>query len=370
MNRFYLWLADRLSLSLPSHERDAVRGDLLESGETASETLRQILGLAARREAARWLEWRPWAVLVASAVIALYITPLSRRTADHSAIYFWLYANNWTAGYLGTGLLRDAVTVLATYGQLVLLAAAAGFALGLIARRPEVLCAALIAAEWFAAPASLARNHPDNAAVFVLAFYSTAFPIIVQAVLVAFPALLGMRLSRRFASIPRLAHAVAVFLIATTTAAAADGIRVPLQSAETRKPAPALTLKDSSGKTMKLQQYRGKIVLLDFWATWCHGCKEEIPWFTEFSRKYESKGLKVVGVSLDGDGWKVLKPFLKTANIPYRIILGDDPTANRYGIETMPDTFLIDREGRIAAAYRGMVDRDDIEQNIRALLRR
>jgi peroxiredoxin len=76
----------------------------------------------------------------------------------------------------------------------------------------------------------------------------------------------------------------------------------------------------------------------------------------------------VVGVSLDDDGWKVVKPFLKTARLPYRIVLGDDPTAKKYGIGNMPDTFLIDRQGRIAAAYSGLVDKDDVETNIRAML--
>ena len=98
-------------------------------------------------------------------------------------------------------------------------------------------------------------------------------------------------------------------------------------------------------------------------------CKKEIPWFSEFQRKYARKGLAVVGVSLDEDGWKALKPFLAEHPIPYRILLGDDSTAQSYGIQSMPDTFLIDRQGRLAAAYiAGIVDRDDIEANIKAVL--
>jgi hypothetical protein len=77
----------------------------------------------------------------------------------------------------------------------------------------------------------------------------------------------------------------------------------------------------------------------------------------------------VVGASLDDDGWKSLKPFLAEHTIPYRIVLGDEAFAKRYGIENMPDTFLIDRHGRVAAAYRaGIVDRNDIEANIKSLL--
>jgi peroxiredoxin len=80
-------------------------------------------------------------------------------------------------------------------------------------------------------------------------------------------------------------------------------------------------------------------------------------------------GFAVLGVSLDEGGWSVVKPFLAKTHIPYPILLGDDPTAQRFGIQSLPDTFLIDRQGRLAAAYRaGLVDRNDIEANIKALL--
>lgn len=162
-----------------------------------------------------------------------------------------------------------------------------------------------------------------------------------------------------------------VLLLALTFAANATdqpGVRAALQPPEQRKPAPRIALKDSSGKTVDLNDYRGTVVLLDFWATWCHGCKEEIPWFSEFHRKYSTKGLTIVGVSMDSDGWKVVRPFVRAANIPYAIVLGDDQTGKDYGIEEMPDTFLIDRDGRIAAAYHGLVDRQDIEANIKAMV--
>lgn len=146
-------------------------------------------------------------------------------------------------------------------------------------------------------------------------------------------------------------------------------IRAVLQPPTERKPAPDFALANASGKTVSLKDYRGKVVLLDFWATWCHGCKKEIPWFSEFQKAYGTKRFAVVGVSLDSDGWRVLKPFLADAKIPYHIVLGDDATAKLYEIETMPDTFLIDQKGRLAAAYRGgLVDRANIEANIKTLL--
>ena len=138
-----------------------------------------------------------------------------------------------------------------------------------------------------------------------------------------------------------------------------------MQPVAERKPAAEFTLRDAAGKSANLQQYRGKVVLLDFWATWCTGCKQEIPWFAGFQQKFGARRFAVVGVSLDEGGWDVLKPFLATNHVPYTMLLGDDATARSYGIRSMPDTFLIDRHGRVAAAYiAGLVDRNNIEVNI------
>jgi cytochrome c biogenesis protein CcmG/thiol:disulfide interchange protein DsbE len=150
-------------------------------------------------------------------------------------------------------------------------------------------------------------------------------------------------------------HAIS-FLAATTLLAAGMlmasepvGAPTALLPASQRKPAPEFALRDNSGKTVSLKDYRGKVVLLDFWATWCHGCKLEIPWFADLSHKYKDKDVAVIGVSLDDEGWKVVTPFIKTTQIPYQIVLGNDNVAKTYGIANMPDTFLIDREGHIAA---------------------
>jgi cytochrome c biogenesis protein CcmG/thiol:disulfide interchange protein DsbE len=145
--------------------------------------------------------------------------------------------------------------------------------------------------------------------------------------------------------------------------------RTVLQPASQRKAAPQFALKDSTGRTISLTDYRGKVVLLDFWATWCTGCKMEIPWFSEFQKAYGAQGFAVVGVSMDERGWTVVKPFLAETHIPYPILLGDDRTAERFGIQALPDTFLIDRSGKVAAAYKAsVVDKNDIEANIKALL--
>src|SRR5215470_15825196 len=151
----------------------------------------------------------------------------------------------------------------------------------------------------------------------------------------------------------------------TAAAQAGNGILLP---AEQRKQAPELGLEDTAGKQANLKHYRGKLVLLDFWATWCHGCLQEMPWFGEFQRKYGNQGLNVIGVSLDAEGWKVIKPFVAKAAVPYRIVLGNDSSAQAYGIGNMPDTFLVDQEGRIAVTYVGTVDKDGLEKNIQKLL--
>ena len=160
-----------------------------------------------------------------------------------------------------------------------------------------------------------------------------------------------------------------VTMVAAASAVAQSTVRAALQPALERKPAADFALRDAVGKTAKLKQYRGKVVLLDFLTAWCTGCKQEIPWFVEFQQKAGTKRFAVVGVSLDEGGWDVLKPFLAKTHVPYRMLLGDGVTAQRYGIQNMPDTFLIDRQGRVAAAYiAGLVDKDNIETNISALL--
>jgi peroxiredoxin len=174
---------------------------------------------------------------------------------------------------------------------------------------------------------------------------------------------------RTFASQWKLVSFIALVLGAGGADAADHAtVRAAVQPVKDRKPAPAFVLTDAAAHAARLSGYRGKVVLLDFWATWCHGCKEEIPWFSEFERKYRSQGFAVVGVSLDDGGWPVVKPFIETARVPYRILLGDAPTSKKYSIGSMPDTFVIDRSGRIAAVYFGLVDRNNVEANIKSVL--
>jgi peroxiredoxin len=135
---------------------------------------------------------------------------------------------------------------------------------------------------------------------------------------------------------------VAVFF-AVTASAPAD-----LTPADSRKTAPDFNVEDSSGTPIKLSSYKGRVVLLDFWATWCTGCKQEIPWYMEFQDKYRKDGLSAIGVSLDDDSWKSVKPFLQQHKINYPIVIGDwSDMGKRFGFNSMPATLLIDRDGKM-----------------------
>jgi peroxiredoxin len=143
-----------------------------------------------------------------------------------------------------------------------------------------------------------------------------------------------------------------------------------VQPDKQRKPAPDFTLKDADGRTVKLSDYRGKVVLLDFWATWCGPCKIEIPWFMDMERRKKDRGFAVLGVAMDDEGWEVVRPFIAELGVNYRILMGNDETAQRYGgIESLPTTFLIDRAGRIAAVHVGVTGREDFDDGVEELLR-
>ena len=137
-----------------------------------------------------------------------------------------------------------------------------------------------------------------------------------------------------------------------------------------RKTAPALSLRDAAGKAHRLSDYKSRVVLLDFWATWCTGCKLEIPWFVEFDKKYQREGLSAIGVAVDEEGWKTLKPYLADHPITYPVVLGDfDVLEKTFGLPaSLPVTLLIDRKGRIALTHPGVVDHQQFEADIRLLL--
>ena len=142
------------------------------------------------------------------------------------------------------------------------------------------------------------------------------------------------------------------------------------KSTNDRKPAPAFTLTDANGSKVRLADYRGKVVLLNFWATWCGPCELEIPWFEEFEQQFKSKGFEVVGVSMDEDGWPVIKPYIAEHKVNYRILLGDDTVSQLYGgVEALPTTFIIDRDGRFAfPPHVGLAGKNEYASEIQSIL--
>ena len=146
-------------------------------------------------------------------------------------------------------------------------------------------------------------------------------------------------------------------------------VEAAVKAEKDRKPAPEFALKDANGQTVKLSDYKGKVVLLDFWATWCGPCKIEIPWFIEFEQTYKDKGFSVVGVSMDEEGWSVVKPYIEQRKVNYRILLGTEQVGQLYGgVDSLPTTYLVDRSGRIASVHVGLSEKDGFQNEITRLL--
>ena len=143
-----------------------------------------------------------------------------------------------------------------------------------------------------------------------------------------------------------------------------------LHATTNRKPAPEFTLTDSTGAKVKLSDYKGKVVLLNFWATWCGPCALEIPWFMEFEQQYKSKGFEVLGVSMDDDGWSAVKPYIAEHKMNYRVLLGNDSVSQLYGgLDALPTTFILDRDGKVAfPAHVGLINKSEYVQEVESLL--
>ncbi|HEX7795714.1 MAG TPA: TlpA disulfide reductase family protein [Vicinamibacterales bacterium] len=186
-----------------------------------------------------------------------------------------------------------------------------------------------------------------------------------------------MTAKTRHSSLLAACAAASLFAATPLDAQGSKTVRVSVQPEQQRMLAPEFSLKDATGNTVRLSAYRGHVVLLDFWATACGGCVEEIPAFVEITQAYSGKGLATVGVSEDivyedlkgpEEAWSRVKPFVRDHKMRYAVLMGDEQVTAVYGIKALPVTYLLDTRGRIAATYVGVVDRANLEANINLLL--
>ncbi|MGO9776068.1 MAG: redoxin domain-containing protein [Terracidiphilus sp.] len=149
----------------------------------------------------------------------------------------------------------------------------------------------------------------------------------------------------------------------------------PLQG----KPAPPFTLEDLNGVKRSLDSYKGKAVLINFWATWCAPCKIETPWLIELRNQYEAQGFEVLGISMDdidrGDAQKLsdekrqIARFVQQEQMPYPVLIDGDSISQPYGgLDSLPTSFFVDRNGIVVAAQLGLTSKAEIEANIRKAL--
>ena len=179
---------------------------------------------------------------------------------------------------------------------------------------------------------------------------------------------------------------VLVLIVATVYADRATRVKVKVPSSDAPrpndapdgKPAPEVTFKDLDGKDATLAQYKGKVVLVNFWATWCDPCYIEIPWLIEMQQKYEAKGFTVLGISMDEEGKAAVDPFLAKERfnvngqklpMNYPIVIGNDDVADNVGgLLGYPTSFLISRDGKIVKKVQGLISYEEFTKAIESQL--
>lgn len=134
-------------------------------------------------------------------------------------------------------------------------------------------------------------------------------------------------------------------------------------------PAPDFTLESLDGKNMRLSDFRGKAVLLNFWATWCGPCKIEMPWFVDFQKEYGSQGLQIVGVAMDDSSKEDIAKFAQEMGVNYPVLLGKEAVGDEYGgVPALPESFFIGRNGKIVDKIIGLKGKAEIEDSIKKAL--
>jgi peroxiredoxin len=132
--------------------------------------------------------------------------------------------------------------------------------------------------------------------------------------------------------------------------------------------APDFTLKDLSGKDVRLSDQKGKVVLVEFWATWCPPCRTSIPALEKLHSAYAGKGLSILAVSMDEGSLDMVRAFCTERSITYTVLRGTEQVSTKYGVRMIPATYLVDRQGTIQKRYLGEMNEERIEKDIQSLL--
>lgn len=173
--------------------------------------------------------------------------------------------------------------------------------------------------------------------------------------------------------------ALAIFLAVASpqNAQCQQDVHAPLLARAERKPAPSFSLVGEDGKSKQVTSYRGKVVLLNFWATTCGGCILESPSFMELESAYGTRGFTAVGISAEipyegvktaAEAWQRVRPFIASHHVNYPILMGTPTAIDSFGFKAYPATYLLDKRGRVAATYLGVVNKQNVEDNVKALL--
>src|ERR1700686_5114028 len=135
------------------------------------------------------------------------------------------------------------------------------------------------------------------------------------------------------------------------------------------KAAPEFSLQSLAGKTLRLSDFRGKAVVLNFWATWCEPCKIEMPWFVDLQKKFASEGLQLLDVAMDEASPQEIEKFAKQMEVNYPVMVGKDSVGDAYGgVQFLPATFYIGRDGKVIERVFGIKGRGEIEDAVKKAL--
>ena len=133
--------------------------------------------------------------------------------------------------------------------------------------------------------------------------------------------------------------------------------------------APDFTLPSVDGSMVSMSDYNGKVILVDFWATWCPPCQEMIPILSKLHKRYSDKGLVILGVSLDRDGLEMLGAYVHEKMIPYKVVMGDNRISNAFGgVSSIPTMYIVDRDGRLVRKLTGYHSYGQLEEQIKRYL--